>query len=333
MTTSGHDASGRGTRERAVTAFHLGEVEAGWMFPGQGAQFPRMGRKVARDWSAAAEAFAEADRYTGCAVSEWSQHDSGAALERTRATQLAVFTTSHAFLCAVRARLRELGLPADPVLAAGHSLGEINAFVAAGALTFEAALSFVQSRGTAFEAASVSQLGGMAAIVGLPLTQVIEICQEFGAEIANVNSALQYVVAVKRAMVASLCAAASRRGAHKAVPLPIAIASHSRWATEASKDMQKIIDDLCISRPRFPVVLNGSARVSDDIDEIRDELRSHLTAPVLWSASVRAMIGHGAEILIEIGPGLTLSRLAGHIVDCPVVSTGAFTPISDLITR
>ena len=292
-----------------------------------------MGAAAVRDWPAAAEIFAQADRHTGLPVTEWSVHGPGSLLGRTSVTQLSVFTTSHALLAAVRARLRELELPADPVVAAGHSLGEINALVAAGALTFEAGLDFVRARGAAFEDDPARADGAMVAIIGLGLADVQKLCQQHDAELSNVNSDAQYVIAVDRKAVPGVCADALRHGARKAALLPISIASHSRWARHVSEKMQSVIDGLVLSDPRFPVVLNSTGKASENAVEIRAELRRHITAPVLWLECMRTMTALGADLLLEIGPGQTLSRMAPHIVSYPAGSVGAATPIRALLVR
>jgi [acyl-carrier-protein] S-malonyltransferase len=315
------------------SALSLSGVKVGWMFPGQGSQFPGMGAAARRHWPAAAEVFAKADRHTGLPVTEWSVHGPGSLLGRTSVTQLSVFTTSHALLAGVRARLRELDLPIDPLAAAGHSLGEINALVAAGALTFEAGLDFVRARGAAFEDDPAHHSGAMVAIIGLGLTQVQELCRRHDAEISNINSDAQYVVAADRRAVPTLCADALRHGARKATLLAISIASHSRWARNVSVRMQSVIDKLVIDDPRFPVVLNSSGKASEDAGQIREELRCHITAPVLWLESMRTVAALGAEVLLEIGPGQTLTRLASRIVNCPAGSVGASTPIRDMLVR
>jgi [acyl-carrier-protein] S-malonyltransferase len=312
-------------------ALSLSGVRVGWMFPGQGSQFPGMGASVAREWPAAAEVYAQAERLTRLPVTTWCHHGWEASSRRTKVTQLSVFVTSHSLLAATRARLREMDLPTDPVVAAGNSLGEINALVAADALAFAEALLFVQARGDAFEEQSTRDPGGMVAITGLGRGEVDEICREYGAEVANVNSDYQHVVAVDRELVSPVCAAATRRGAKRVKLLPIAIASHSRWGHSVSEKMRPAIDALDLVRPRFPIVLNGTGEASDDVAEIRAELWRNVSTTVLWSASVQTMVAMGAEALLEIGPGETLARLAPHIVDCPAASVGAFTPLRSVI--
>jgi [acyl-carrier-protein] S-malonyltransferase len=233
-----------------------------------------------------------------------------AILTRTDIAQPALLTTCIAWLAAVRAR----GI--EPTVVAGHSLGEFSAWVAAGALEFEAALRLVRRRGELMEEAAARNPGGMLAIVGLTDEQVIEICEKAGklgvAKPANFNCPGQLVVSGQPGAldkVVELTKAARGR----AIPLKVSGAFHSPLMDDAAYEFSRLVAALSISDPRVPVVANVTAEPVTTADGVRDVMSRQMTSAVLWTASVRRMIADGVGSFIEVGPGQVLTNLIPRI--------------------
>jgi [acyl-carrier-protein] S-malonyltransferase len=233
-----------------------------------------------------------------------------AILTRTDIAQPALLTTCVAWLAAVRARAVE------PTVVAGHSLGEFSAWVAAGALEFDAALRLVRRRGELMEEAAERNPGGMLAIVGLSDEQVIDICEKASklgvAKPANFNCPGQLVVSGQPDALDKVGELAkAQRG--RAIPLKVSGAFHSPLMDDAAYEFSRLVAALTIGDPRVPVVANATAEPITTADGVRHVMSRQMTSPVLWTSSVRRMVADGVRLFLEIGPGQILTKLIQRI--------------------
>ena len=287
------------------------------IFPGQGSQHVGMADRLVKMSRAAADVFRRADDVLDMKLSRLCIEGSAEELEATVNQQPATFVTSIAWLAAFQERWNNLDKKVEPYLFAGHSMGEFTAAVAAGSLTFEEGALLVRERGILMEQAGIENPGGMASILGLPEERVLEICAEASSEgyvgLATANCEGQNVIsgaigALKRAMEL-----AEKARARRVVRLPISIASHSPLMGRASEGMNRLLQKLPIRDPRRPMVGNVNAEVLETEPEVYQELRDQLVMGVRWQRSVETMIAGGTDMLIEVGPGNVLTRLARRI--------------------
>ena len=289
------------------------------IFPGQGSQHVGMGETLAKVSQAARDVFKRADEVLETKLSTLCFEGPEEELESTINQQPASFVTSMAWLAALQERWVALDRKLEPMLFAGHSMGEFTAAVAAGTLPFEEGLLLVRERGVLMNEAGKEQPGGMASILGLSEDRVVEICREAAeAEgeyvgLATANCEGQNVISgalkpLKRAME---MAEASR--ARKVVKLPITIASHSPLMAKASEGMNDILRKLHMKDPDAPMVGNVNADLLQTHPEVYEELRDQLLNGVRWQKSVELMKAQGADMFIEIGPGNVLTRLVRRI--------------------
>jgi [acyl-carrier-protein] S-malonyltransferase len=282
-----------------------------FLFPGQASQYPGMGRDLAEKFPEARRVFDEADAALGFSLSEICFAGSEEALKQTENTQPAILTVSTAAYRALEAR------GVTPDFAAGHSLGEYSALVAAGALDFAAGVKLVRERGRYMQEAVPAGVGAMAAILGLSPGEVTEICKKaVNHEIvspANLNSPEQTVISGHAAAVKRAVEIASQEGAKRAVILPVSAPFHCALMMPAQErlepDLRTIqFHDLC-----FPIVTNVDAEGIARGEEARDALIRQVSHPVRWLDSIREMIEAGVTIFVEVGPGKVLSGLLRQI--------------------
>jgi [acyl-carrier-protein] S-malonyltransferase len=288
------------------------------VFPGQGSQAAGMGRALAVASPAAAAVFAAADAALGESISAMAWDGPSDDLDRTENAQPALLATSIAYLAALRERWAAIGLDIpQAAFAAGHSMGQYSAFVAAGVISLADGVRLVRERGRRMQASGAGKDGAMAAIIGLDDSHLPELVARastlgvFG--VANRNSPGQVVVSGERAAVELGTDVAKELGARKAVVLPVSVAAHSPLMADAAADMRAILASVDFSDPTIPVLANADAQPLLDGKACRAELVTHLTAGVDWVAAVERMTAAGVTTFIEIGPGRVLTGLIKRI--------------------
>jgi [acyl-carrier-protein] S-malonyltransferase len=278
-----------------------------FIFPGQGSQYPGMGRELAEKYPSAREVFDSADRALGFALSRLCFEGPAEQLQLTANTQPAILAVS----AAVTAVLNEMGVRADYV--AGHSLGEYSALVAAGALKLVDAVQIVRKRGEYMQQAVPVGEGAMAALLGLDLGILEEICREAAqGEVvspANLNSPGQVVIAGNKAAVERATELAKNRGAKRAIPLNVSAPFHCALMQPAADRLARDLDAVEFSAPAIPLVNNVDAQVVRAGEAARNGLKRQVTAPVRWEESIRRLRSEGVEVFVETGPGKVLSGL------------------------
>jgi [acyl-carrier-protein] S-malonyltransferase len=288
------------------------------VFPGQGSQTVGMGRALAASSAAAAAVFAEADAALGEPISHLAWDGPGEDLDRTENAQPALLATSIAYLAALRERWSAGGLDVPPAaFAAGHSMGQYSAFVAAGVISLGDGVRLVRERGRRMQASGAGRDGAMAAIIGLDDSHVAELVERSAAHgifgVANRNAPGQVVVSGERPAIDAAAVIARELGARKAIVLPVSVAAHSPLMAEAAADMREILAAVAFSDPSLPVLANSDAEPLVDAEACRAELVDHLTAGVDWVAAVERMAAAGVTTFIEVGPGRVLTGLIKRI--------------------
>jgi [acyl-carrier-protein] S-malonyltransferase len=283
-----------------------------FVFPGQGSQYPGMGKELAENFVVARETFAEADDALGFKLSKLCFEGPEDALKLTTNTQPAILTTSIAAL-----RVVETETGCSPVCLAGHSLGEYSALVAAGGLAFADAVRTVRARGAFMQEAVPVGVGAMAAILGVEAATLMEICAEAAqGEVvspANFNSPGQIVIAGHAGAVARAIEIAKARGFRKAMLLPVSAPFHCSLMESAGNRLAETLTAIPVAPLRKPVVTNVEALPNSDKDRVKDLLVRQVSAPVRWEESVLRMVELGGERFVEIGPGKVLAGLIKRI--------------------
>lgn len=285
-----------------------------------------MGRALAESSPAAAAVFAAADAALGQPISRIAWDGPDAELNRTENAQPALLTASIAYLAAVRERWARLEIDAPaPAFAAGHSMGQYSALVAAGALDLGDAVRLVRERGRQMQTSGAGREGRMAAIIGLDDARLPELVEQASAHgvfgVANRNSPGQVVVSGERPAVEAALAIAKTLGARRAVELPVSVAAHSPLMAEAADGMREVLAGITFRDPDPPLLANADARLITTADACRAELVDHLTTGVDWVGAVEAMQARGIRTFIEIGPGRVLAGLIKRIAaDAEVIA-------------
>lgn len=282
-----------------------------FLFPGQASQYPGMGRDLAENFPESRAVFEEADAALGFSISKLCFEGPEDSLKLTENTQPAILTVSIAAWRALESR----GVAPD--LAAGHSLGEYSALVAAGALELSAAVRLVRKRGRYMQDAVPAGQGAMAAILGLSPADVAEICKKAAdgdvLSPANLNSPEQTVISGNAAAVKRAVEIASQSGAKRAVILPVSAPFHCDLMAPAQKRLEPDLRASAFGPLRFPLITNTDAEAISSGEEAREALIRQVTLPVRWLGSVREMIERGVSVFVEVGPGKVLSGLLRQI--------------------
>lgn len=284
----------------------------GLVFPGQGSQSVGMGRALYEAHPLVRKVFNEAGTILGYDVAALCFDGPAERLNLTEYTQPALLTVS---IAAFRL-LEPLGL--RPLAVAGHSLGEYSALVAAGGVTFGAAVSLVQKRAQYMAEAVSPGTGLVAAILGLSREAVREVCQEASdvgmVTLANLNCPGQVVIAGEKAAVERAIELAKTKGCRKAIPLPVSVPVHTPLMQKAADRLAADVAATAWSDLEVPLVNNVDAKPLRRLAEVRDSLIRQLPSPVLWEDSVRVMWEMGVRTFVEVGPGTVLTGLAKRIV-------------------
>ena len=278
-----------------------------YVFPGQGSQFPGMGKDLYQSNKHAKALFKRANEILGFDISKVMFSGDAEDLRATRVTQPAVFLHS-----VIKATCIE---DFNPDMTAGHSLGEFSALVAAGALEFEPALRLVAIRAEAMQQACEANPGTMAAILGLDFKTIEEVCETIDGVVvpANYNSPGQLVISGELEAVQKACDALKEAGAKRALILPVGGAFHSPLMEPAAKRLAEAIGRTYFHEPFCPVYQNVDAMPTMDPEKIRENLLKQLTSPVRWAQTVDNMIADGATSFTEVGPGTILAGLIKKI--------------------
>ena len=286
-------------------------AKTAFVFPGQGSQYPGMGRDLAENFACARDVFAQADAALGFALSTLCFEGPAEELQLTAHTQPAILTVS----VAAAMVLREKGISADYV--AGHSLGEYSALVVAGSLRLADAVRLVRQRGQYMQEAVPAGQGSMAAILGLGPEAVEGICRDAAqGEVvspANLNSPGQIVIAGSAAAVTRAVELAKGRGAKRAIMLNVSAPFHCALMKPAQERLSADLDRAVLLDPQVPLINNVAAQVVTSAALVREGLKRQVTAPVRWEESIRRLRAEGVDLFVEVGPGKVLSGLVRQI--------------------
>jgi [acyl-carrier-protein] S-malonyltransferase len=280
-----------------------------YIFPGQGSQFPGMGKDLYDNSPLAKDLFEKANSILGYRITDVMFTGSDADLKQTKVTQPAIFL--HSVILA-----KTLGDSFAPDMVAGHSLGEFSALVANKTLSFEDALQLVFKRALAMQKACEAIPSTMAAILGIDDHKVEEICASITDEVvvaANYNCPGQLVISGSIKGVNEACEKIKAAGAKRALILPVGGAFHSPLMEPARVELEAAIHGTIFNSPVCPVFQNVSAQAVTDPALIQKNLVAQLTAPVRWTQTMQNMVAAGAKTFIEVGPGKVLQGLVKKV--------------------
>ena len=289
-----------------------------YLFPGQGAQFPGMGKDLYDASNEAKALFETANQILGFSITDIMFGEDAEALKQTQVTQPAIFL--HSVILS-----KVMGDRFLPDAVAGHSLGEFSALVAAKALSFEDGLSLVHQRALAMQAACDEIPGTMAAVLGLDDHVIEEVCAKTEGVVvaANYNCPGQLVISGEKQAIATACEALKAAGARRALPLPVGGAFHSPLMEPAKTKLAAAIENTSIESPICPIYQNVTAKGVTDGETIKSNLIAQLTAPVKWTQSVQQLLEDGAIEFTEVGPGKVLQGLVKKIDRSAETNSGA----------
>lgn len=280
----------------------------GYLFAGQGSQYVGMGKDLYETFPESKAIFDEADKALGFSISRLCFEGPLQELTRTNNCQPAILTVTIAALEAFRSKAKE-----EASFAAGLSLGEYSALVAAEAISFQDAVYLLKKRGEFMEEEALNKPGKMLSIIGLDLEAVKKVCSESKTEVANINCPGQTVISggANEIMAAKKIAEAS--GAKMSVLLEVSGAFHSSYMQGASLKLAKELDKIAINTPKIPVVSNVDAKPATSAGQIKNNLVRQVASSVLWEDSMRYILSQGINQFFEFGPGKVLRGLMRRI--------------------
>ncbi len=277
-----------------------------FVFPGQGSQYVGMGRELIKT-EIGERLFSQADEALDFPLSDLCLDGPAEELIQTYNTQPAILTVS----TIVFEILKQRGV--QPLMVAGHSLGEYSALTAANALSFSDALQLVRIRGQLMYEATKTIEGGMAAIIGLSAQAVEEICRQASSagsvQAVNYNSPVQTVISGEKAGIDKAIELARNQGAKRAISLPVSAPFHSSLMNPVAHEFQPKLERVEIKDSSVPVIANFTAQPETKAGDIRWNLIKQVNGPVRWSDSVQSMIQQGIDTFVEVGPGKVLTGL------------------------
>jgi [acyl-carrier-protein] S-malonyltransferase len=275
-----------------------------YVFPGQGAQFPGMGKELYEASAYAKQLFKKANEVLGFSITDIMFGEDAEALKQTKVTQPAIFL--HSVILA-----KVLGDSFQAEMVAGHSLGEFSALVTAGYLSFEDGLKLVSKRAMAMQKACEKNPSTMAAVLGLENEVVENICKEIKEVVvpANYNCPGQLVISGSNEGIDIACEKLSEAGARRAIKLPVGGAFHSPLMEPARAELEQAIDETNFTEGICPIYQNVTATAITNPEEIKENLKNQLTASVLWTQTMQQMIADGLSSVTEVGPGKVLQAL------------------------
>jgi len=278
-----------------------------YLFPGQGTQFPGMGKELFEKSKLGQEYFKRANDILGFSITDVMFEASAEDLKQTKFAQLAIFL--HSFILT-----RTLGNDFKPDMVAGHSLGEISALTVSGALDFELALMLISKRASIMQKVCEIENTGMAVVVGLYDVIVKDICDQIDGVVvpANYNTLNQVVISGERNALNEACEKL-RPGALAVIDLPVNGAFHSPFMNPIIEEFRLTIAETRFKKPMCPIYQNVTARPTENIELIKENLINQLTQPVMWRHTILHMIEDGATKFTEIGPGNFLRGLVRKI--------------------
>jgi len=278
-----------------------------YVFPGQGAQFPGMGKDLYENSDLAKNLFDQANNILGFDITKIMFEGTEEDLKQTKVTQPSVFL--HSVI------LFKVLLKDKPDMVAGHSLGEFSALVASQSLSFENALTLVSKRAIAMQKACDANPSTMAAIIGLKDELIEEVCNSIEDIVipANYNCPGQVVISGTNSGIDKACRILTDKGARRALKLAVGGAFHSPLMESARKELAEAIENTAFSKPVCPIYQNVSGKAFTDPAQIKKNLIDQLTSPVRWTQTIINMINDGATDFTEIGPGKVLQGLIGRI--------------------
>ena len=279
-----------------------------YIFPGQGAQFPGMGKDLFEKSKTAYELYNIANEILEFKISDIMFNGSAEDLKQTSVTQPAIFL--HSTILAI-----SKGNEISPKMVAGHSLGEFSALVVNKSISFEDGLKLVSIRANAMQKACENNPGTMAAVLALDDDIVENVCKEINGIVvaANYNCPGQLVISGEIKSIESACEKLKQIGARRALVLPVGGAFHSPLMEEAKKELEDAISKTVFSNPICPIYQNVNGLPFSSENKIKENLISQLTSPVRWTQSINKMINDGAIEFIEVGPGKVLQGLVKKI--------------------
>ena len=288
-----------------------------FLFPGQGSQQVGMGAEIAQQFEVSQAVFAKADEVFEVPFSTLLFEGPADELNMTYNTQPSMFVTSLAVLAAMR---QVLGEDIRPAMIAGHSLGEITGLVVAESIDYEAGLRLVRERARLMGVAGEKSPGAMAAIIGLDVAKLSDVCKaatdaiQKPLVVANDNCPGQVVISGDREALEYALPLAKEAGARKIIPIPVSVAAHSPLMDESAQVFSNtILAATEIRDPKIPIIGNASGDFLTDADIIRHELSIQITAPVRWTETIRRMLDNGVTTFLEIGSKSVLTGLLRRI--------------------